>query len=350
MLGAPRTGVIRAWRGDDTPVKTTSTKAKTGKKTKKATKSKKSVSAKKQPTRSLPAPAGPERFKIRVAPTENQRDAMSELFAGPYALADLLRKQMTPPQNRIDALNLLLQHRKIFEPFLSAECRDQTVDLLVILAQRWGTSPPEWIELNFEGDCSVSNQGQIYLPLDDWGLPTLRRFDVSDSRQLAPILVDGAKYDRRFSLSTNGRDYVVGIDCYGPLVLERMRLENRREQRQERRRQQELQKVRNRNTATSRAVEILEHARNRTPTTSRNSTNLRPKSKLPFRGPLPSIRAYRSGDPRFVDRELMHALRSFMRAYVRRDRPRRPAHSVHSGYGLTPGLRGVRGGSPGSKR
>ena len=146
-----------------------------------------------------------ERCRMTLRPSPRQREQLESLFAGPVLIAELLRSVPVSIQSPEDASMFLLRNRQSLEPYLSSHDRDTGVDLLKSLVIQWSSSPPEEFELSFEGDCSISDAQQVFLPL-----PRLGLLEVADATSLAQLRV-GNRYVPGFGLHRSRHQFSVNL-------------------------------------------------------------------------------------------------------------------------------------------
>jgi hypothetical protein len=108
-------------------------------------------------------------FRCDLKPSPAQKAALDALFSGPLLLKALLLKAAQKPKTPQEASMFLLQHRKELQPYLNSGYRDESIDLLKKLIIQWASSIPSLIELQFSGDCSLSDANQVFLPIPRLG-------------------------------------------------------------------------------------------------------------------------------------------------------------------------------------
>jgi hypothetical protein len=108
-------------------------------------------------------------FRCDLKPSPAQKASLDSLFSGPLLLKALLLKAAQKPKTPQEASMFLLQHRKELQPYLDSGYRGESVDLLKKLIIQWASHIPSLIELQFSGDCSLSDTNQVFLPIPRLG-------------------------------------------------------------------------------------------------------------------------------------------------------------------------------------
>ena len=120
--------------------------------------------------------------RIPVVPRPVQKEILDGLFAGPRLIRQMLAECNEPISTDEDASLFMLKHYKELQPHLYSQRRDDAVNLLRSLIKEWSVAMPEDIELLLPGDCSISAEQQIYLPIP--GLGTLSPLDAEAVKRL----------------------------------------------------------------------------------------------------------------------------------------------------------------------
>ena len=143
--------------------------------------------------------------RIPVFPRPAQKDVLDGLFAGPRLIRQLLAECTEPISTDEDASLFMLKHYKHLQPHLYSQRRDDAVNLLRRLIKEWSVAMPEDIELLFPGDCSISAEQQIYLPIP--GLGTLSPLDAEAVKRLRAR----RRYEDGFVLLNKKSKYFVDV-------------------------------------------------------------------------------------------------------------------------------------------
>jgi hypothetical protein len=154
-------------------------------------------------------------FSLR--PTRQQLVLLDDLFAGPAFLRSIILERSTPISSQFEASAFLLTHRRDLEPYLQKK-RESSVNLLTQLALDWSRDQPDQIELEFESDCSVSNEQKVFLPINRLGLLALAEPD-----ELAALRI-GKKYSSNFRLVKQGLNYSIGFELCTTHVVSQSRV------------------------------------------------------------------------------------------------------------------------------
>lgn len=134
------------------------------------------------------------RVSVELSPDKRQRGSLDSLFAGPILVVQLLRAETEPIERQDEASRFLLRNKQALEPYLFTQDRSQAVDLLTSLVLQWSNDPPEEFEILFQGDCSISPDQRIFLPVARLGL-----LSVSGTDHLQNLR-RGTQYEPNFAL------------------------------------------------------------------------------------------------------------------------------------------------------
>jgi len=129
------------------------------------------------------------------------------LFSGPRLLKTLLLKADQKPKTPKEASMFLLEHRKELQPYLDSGYRDESVDLLKKLILQWASSVPSLIELQFAGDCSLSDTNKISLPIPRLGAVAVH----NETRLIEARLRAQSQYKPAFALVHSTLGYLIEI-------------------------------------------------------------------------------------------------------------------------------------------
>ncbi|WJN75569.1 hypothetical protein [Burkholderia anthina] len=146
-------------------------------------------------------------FRCDLKPSPAQKAALDSLFSGPLLLKALLLKTDQKPKTPKEASMFLLEHREKLQPYLDSRYRDESVDLLKKLVIQWASSVPSLIELQFSGDCSLSDTNQIFLPIPRLGtVPVYNEIRLIEARLRAR-----SRYKPAFTLVRSTLGYLIEI-------------------------------------------------------------------------------------------------------------------------------------------
>lgn len=154
-----------------------------------------------------------ERTRVVLQPTAPQKIALSEMFDAPQVLATLLRLHPGKIRNPGDASIFLLQNRKVLDRFINPRARSESIDLLTEMLMQWSENPPDVIGIDFDEDCSISAQQEIYLPMTGF-----RRLAILDPEELIEKRM-GSQYEGPFTLFREDKFFIVTFNLVKRLAV-----------------------------------------------------------------------------------------------------------------------------------